>query len=320
MSSCEVTTVVATRDRWEMLSRAALPSALSQEDVDHEVIVVDDGSRDATSDRLAGLAEPRLRVIRHDHPLGVAKARNAGIAAARGTWVGFLDDDDLWSPRKLRLQLDAAAAADAEFAYARALAVDEQRRPLFGFPLPPPEGLAARLLRWNHLAAGGSNVVVRGDLVRRLGGFDERLFQLADWDLWIRLALAGKPTACPETLVGYVVHDESMLLIDRRDVFDEMDYLVSKHRPASEQLGVEFDRALFSRWVARGHRRAGRRVLAARTYLDGARRHRDAGAVIRAFGALLGERANAAWRVAAAAGGSGAEAPGPEPEWLARYR
>jgi glycosyltransferase involved in cell wall biosynthesis len=320
MPSVEVTTVIPTCDRWPILSTTALPSARCQEDVQHEVMVVDDGSQDGTAERIRALRDPAVRVIRHNRRLGVAKARNAGIAAARGGWIAFLDDDDLWAPNKLRVQLDASAGAGADFAYAGAVAVDERRRPLFAFPLPPAEGLAARLLRWNDLAAGGSNVVVRSELVRRIGGFDEQLFQLADWDLWIRLALAGRPAVCSEILVGYVVHERSMLLTDRRDVFSEMDYLSRKHRSASIQLGVEFDRALFSRWVARGHRRAGRRLLAARTYLTGARRHRDPGAVLRAVGAVLGERATAAGRAAAAVAAQRPSGPAPEPEWLARYR
>ncbi|HWC32537.1 MAG TPA: glycosyltransferase family 2 protein, partial [Actinomycetota bacterium] len=121
----EVTVVIPTRDRWSLLATAALPAALVQEDVDLEVVVVDDGSRDETPERLAELTDPRLRVIRNLEPLGVAQARNAGIAAARGRWLAFLDDDDLWSPRKLRTQLDAARAAGASFVYAGVINVDE---------------------------------------------------------------------------------------------------------------------------------------------------------------------------------------------------
>ena len=66
------------------------------------------------------------------------------------------------------------------------------------------------------------------------------------------------PPPAREVLGGYVMHDESMLLTDQRDVFPEMDYLVEKHGDAAREHGVEPDQALFTRWVARGHRRAGR--------------------------------------------------------------
>jgi glycosyltransferase involved in cell wall biosynthesis len=323
VSSCDVTVVIPTRDRWELLSRAALSSALVQEGVEHEVVVVDDGSADGTAERLEQLRHPRLRVLRHERPLGVAHARNEGLRVARGTWVSFLDDDDLWSPQKLRQQLDAADAAGAGFVYSSGAAVDEGGSFLFAVAAPEPGAVARQLLRWNVIWCGCSNVMARADLVRRLGGFDEELLQLADWDLWIRLALAAPAAATREVLVAYTIHARSMLLTDRRDVFPEMDYLVEKHRAASDSYGVDFDRALFTRWVARGHRRAGRRWQAARTYAGGAWHHRDAGAVMRAIGSLvLAEPA--AERAAQLTGGERRSTfqkiETAEPEWLSRYR
>jgi glycosyltransferase involved in cell wall biosynthesis len=286
----DVSVVIPTCNRWELLSTAALRAALLQEAVNHEIVVVDDGSIDETPSRLSELAvsEPRLRIVRNERSLGVAAARNAGIRAARGQWIAFLDDDDLWSPRKLRAQIDVVVSEQADFVYGGAAWLDE-RHTFRSVPASPdPADLATRLLQWNIIWAGGSNVVARTDVVRRLHGFDERLFQLADWDLWIRLALEGNGALCPEIVVGYVMQPESMLLTDRRDVFDEFEYLVAKHREASAAHRVEFDRARFSRWVALGHLRAGRRGDAARTYLRGAVRHRDAGAALRAFGAIFG--------------------------------
>jgi glycosyltransferase involved in cell wall biosynthesis len=318
----DVSVVIPTRSRWRLLSTAALPAALGQVDVDHEVIVVDDGSDDETPDRLAEIVDPRLRVLRNDSSLGVAAARNAGIGAARGRWVSFLDDDDLWSPRKLRVQLDVAAAADAVFAYAGGGGLDARHRFLFAVAPPDPATVTRQLLRWNVIWCGCSNVMARTELVRALGGFDEELFQLADWDLWIRLALAGPAAATPEVLVGYVMHEESMLLTNRRDVFPEMDYLAKKHAAASEAHGVDFDRALFIRWVARGHRRAGRRWEAARTYLRGARQQRDIGAIPRAFGSFAPEGlVDLSRRLAAIERRSALRKLAvQEPEWISRFR
>lgn len=320
MASFEVTVVIPTRDRWRVLKNAALPAALSQEDVAHEIIVVDDGSIDETPMRLAELSEPRVRVLRHERPLGVAQARNAGIFAAEGEWVAFLDDDDLWSPRKLRRQIDLAAASSRSWAYAASAALDEQRRFLFSLEPADPDRLASSLLSWNVLWGGCSNVIVRTDVVRELSGFDENLFQLADWDLWIRLALRERPAVTREILLGCVMHPESMLATDRRDVFREISYLVDKHRAASVAYGVHFDLALFTRWVAFGHRRAGRRVLAGRTYLRGARRHRDLGAIPRAAASLLGERTFQVGRALLPDPSSVRRLDSESPAWLERYR
>ena len=284
----EATVVVPTRDRWDLLSTAALPSALAQEDVELEVVVVDDGSRDDPPG--SSLGDGRVRVLRHAHPLGVASARNAGIREARGQWVAFLDDDDLWSPNKLRLQIDAASEAGAMFAYAGAAAVADDGSWLYSLPPVDPARLARALLARNVLWGGSSNVLARADVLHRLGGFDEQLFQICDWDLWIRLALAGKAAAVDDVLVGCVVHERSMLLVSEDDVFEEFSYLRAKHRAVSAEHGVEPDRRIFTRWVASGHRRAGRRLASARTYIRGVVRNGDVTSVARAAAALVGSR------------------------------
>jgi len=318
----DVSVVIPTRSRWHLLSTAALPSALEQQDVAIEVIVVDDGSEDETPDRLAEVGDPRLVVIRHEESGGVAAARNAGISAARGGWVSFLDDDDLWAPRKLRAQIDSAEAAGAVFAYSAGGGLNGSHEFLFAVAPPDPATVTRELLRWNVIWCGCSNVLARASVVDELGGFDERLVQLADWDLWIRLALAGRAAATSEILVGYVMHDESMLLTDRRDVLPEMDYLVEKHREAAREYGVEFDQALFLRWVARGRRRAGRRSQAARTYFRAAREFGDMGAIPRALLAFAPERiVDASRKIGGVERRSTLKIQRvPEPSWVARFR
>ena len=123
-----VSVVIPTRNRADVLKAHALPSALAQRDVDVEVVVVDDGSDDDDDRRaLEGLTDSRVRVVRHATREGQSRARNTGIEAALGEWIAFLDDDDLWSPDKLREQLDAAAADHAEFVYTGGVMVDEGR-------------------------------------------------------------------------------------------------------------------------------------------------------------------------------------------------
>ncbi len=319
MHELEVTVVISTRDRWPLMTVTSLASALRQEDVEMEVIVVDDGSAEAPPPHKE-LGDQRIRMVRHPETRGVAVARNSGIREARGDWVAFLDDDDLWSPRKLRAQIDAARAADAGFAYSGAVWVDDHLRLDHGHAPPPAEGLAAALLRWNVIWGGGSNVLARTELVRSLGGFDEELHQLADWDLWIRLALASRAAVVDDVHVALVRHRGSMLLVDRRDVFLELDALAGKHRREAERQSVEVDRARFARWVATGHLRAGRRRAAARSYVRGTR---APGNVLRAAAALLGPRVLAetsALRARTRLGLAAGERMAGSPEWLDRYR
>jgi glycosyltransferase involved in cell wall biosynthesis len=284
----QVTVVIPTRDRWPTVTRA-VACAVHQQGVDVEVIVVDDGSRDQTVAGLAQINDERLRVLHLPDSEGGAHARNVGIKEARGSWVAFLDDDDVWSPHKLRLQLEMAHAVKAGFVYARAVHVRYPGVVARVAPLPPPGSLVQRLLVGNEIPAGASNIVVRTDLARELGGFDERLDHLTDWDFWIRLAHASSAGACDEVLVGYVDHAQNRYKHAGDVVGTEFEYLVDKHRAASEAAGVRFDRARFARGTALGHLRVGRRVTASQVYLRSALTDRSLGNATRAAGALLGE-------------------------------
>jgi glycosyltransferase involved in cell wall biosynthesis len=285
----EVSVVIPTRNRWRLLSKA-LDCAFSQAGVDVEVLVVDEGSTDETVAELAAIRDPRLRVLRNEQATGVARARNRGIEEARGEWIAFLDDDDLWSPAKLRLQLDTARLHEATLVYCGAVQITEAGKHLETQAIPIPGELHLRLLEMNVMPAGSSNVMVRAELLKQEGGFDTSLFQLADWDLWIRLAAISRPAACADVLVGYVRHATTMLVMREQEVFDEFAYIVAKHRAASEAAGVRFDPANVLRWMAGEYLFSGRRGKAARTYVRGAVAYRDLANVAKAAAVLLGAR------------------------------
>jgi glycosyltransferase involved in cell wall biosynthesis len=287
-SGPDVTVVIPTRDRWPLVRRAVF-CALRQLDVRVEVVVVDDGSADPTSRHLRAIADPRLKVLRLPRSQGGACARNAGIAEARGRWVAFLDDDDIWSPHKLSLQLAMARAVRAGFAYSRAVWVEAPGTVRRLMALPSPGTLASRLRRTNVVPAGASNVVVRRSVLRRVGGFDEQLDHLTDWDLWIRLAEAAPAVACDEVTVGYVQHASNRYKTSAPFLEAELQYLAAKHHTGALAVGAEFDAAQLARGAALGYLQAGLRVPAARVYLRSAIAHRNPGNAVRAAGVLLGE-------------------------------
>ena len=131
-----VSVVVPTHDRRRLLVQT-LGSILGQREVDLEVLVVDDGSRDGTAEVVAGLGDARVRLLRHDTPQGVAAARNRGIAEATGTWLAFCDDDDLWAPDKLARQLQAAHQTGRGWVYTGEVRIDLRQR-IVGGTHPPP--------------------------------------------------------------------------------------------------------------------------------------------------------------------------------------
>ncbi len=310
----EVTVVIPTRDRWPVLTSSGLRSALMQEDVDLEIVVVDDGSSDETPAQLAAVDDARVRVLRHEASRGVASARNTGIAAAHGEWIAFLDDDDLWSPRKLRTQLDVAHASRASLVYAGVVVLDANRNVLHS--TQPVGATLEGLLERNTIPAGSSNVVASLAHVRAVDGFDERLTYVADWDIWIKLAATGSIAVVPELLVGYVRHGNGMTFTGR-DAIREMRYFVQKHR----EHGLRADPSRFLSWVATEDRLAGRRRDAASTYIRSALAFRKPGHVLHAAASLLDTqgkgslRRRSAGRPQPLASVSLTDVP-----WLERYR
>jgi glycosyltransferase involved in cell wall biosynthesis len=249
--------VIPTHNRCGRL-RLALRSALAQRAVHLEVVIVDDGSVDGTSDMVTGLRDPRVRLVRHDVPSGESGARNRGVAEARGEWVAFLDDDDLWAPDKLARQLQALGETGCDWAYAGDVAIDERLRVRHGSPPPLPGEVMASLWRYNSVPAGASNVIVRAALLARVGPFDTGLRRTADWDMWLRLAASGPPACVRAPLVAICTHGGNMSR-DMRRMFRELDVIQARH-------GIPVDRARHHRWAAWSAWHEGRRWRAASQY------------------------------------------------------
>jgi glycosyltransferase involved in cell wall biosynthesis len=254
----EVSVVIPTRNRRALLERT-LSSALAQQAVRVEVIVVDDHSEDETRRYLGSIRDSRVRPILKSSNQGVAAARNAGIDAARGRWVAFLDDDDLWAPRKLHTQLVALDGAAAGWGWTSALVAEEGRRSTRVWHGPSPDNIAVALRGGNEIPAGASSAIAATDLLRELGGFDPTLAHLADWDMWIRLADRAPAGAVDEPLVKMVIHAQGMHALATAEAIDEFALLREKHPDV--QAGS------YARWIARAHYYNGRKRVALRDYL-----------------------------------------------------
>jgi glycosyltransferase involved in cell wall biosynthesis len=262
-----VTVVVPTRNRSRLLA-STLRSVLRQRSVDVRVVVVDDASTDDTHAAVARLADGRVRLVRHDHALGVSAARNDGIAQADTEWVAFLDDDDLWAPDKLARQLACASDTTRDWVYAGSVAILPSRV-ISGAGPPPSAEVACRDLRLRNVIPGGaSNVLVRHSALARVGTFDTSLRHMSDWDLWIRLATVGPPGVVDAPLVAYRLHGGNAS-IDTADIAREMS--VIEQRYSRLRNGAPVDRAYVYRWIAWSALRAGRRREALTAYGHAAR-------------------------------------------------
>jgi hypothetical protein len=176
--------------------RSAVASILNQTMPVLETIVVDDGSADATVEVVAGIADPRVRLVSRPNG-GPSAARNAGIAAARGDWVAFLDSDDLWLPGYVeRATAALSAAPNPGFAYTDAYVFDSGRGQVkvgsaSDALVPPPPDRASfltALIRRNFVF---TSAAVPAAVLAAVGGYDESLRLSEEYDLWLRILVAG---------------------------------------------------------------------------------------------------------------------------------
>lgn len=280
-----VSVVISSYNRRHLLA-AALLSALRQRQVDLEIIVVDNGSTDGTRDELASYRDARLRIIRNEVSLGSVGGRNTGLAAARGEWVGFLDDDDLWSPDKLHAQLEAADATGRDWVYTGCVHIDGQHRIISGRPPLAPDRVVEELPFRFVIPGGMSNLLWRQGCLDVDGLLDPRLPFPADWDVSLRLARRGPPAAVFRPLVAYRQHDTNM----SRDAVrfrQELDLLEEKR--ADLGSGNPLDWGLQHRFIGSEALRAGSRLGALRAFGRGVAAG-DIGSFPRAVASVLPPR------------------------------
>jgi glycosyltransferase involved in cell wall biosynthesis len=279
----DVTVVVPTRNRAEVL-RVTLGSILRQRDVELRVVVVDEASTDETPEMLERLSDPRLEVVRHRRPHGVAAARNTGLGRVRTPWVAFCDDDDLWAPGKLTAQLELLDD-DHRWCCGASVLVDEQLR-VIDHQRAISGDVLDELLRANTVPGGGSGVVVDADLVREVGGFAEELRNSEDWDLWIRLAEQSPIAGVDRPLVAYRIWPGSKSR-DMSRMEAAYEAITARHRELAERRGVTPDPWNHQRYLARQQVRSGRRLAAARGYTRVARNGGDPRQWVRAAAAMV---------------------------------
>ena len=184
-----VSVIIPTYNRAELVGDA-VASVLAQTHADLELVVVDDGSTDATSDVLAGCGDPRLRVLRQENR-GVSAARNAGAAASSGSMLALLDSDDVWLPEKLSLQLAYMEATGHEVSQTGEIRIRGDRRVNPMKKHRKPDGaFFRRALRLCLVSP--SSVMMTRRVFEEAGPFDETLPACEDYDLWLRILLTRR--------------------------------------------------------------------------------------------------------------------------------
>ncbi len=180
---------------------AAIDAILGQSVQELELIVVDDGSRDASPAvaEAAMARDPRVRALRMPRNVGIARSLNAGIYAARAPVIAVQDADDVSEPHRLERQLELLdARPDVAVVGSRMREVDAHGR-----ELRPRTSFAAGdvrpvLLRFNPIP--NTSAAFRRDWVLAAGGYDDRYRYAMEYDLWLRLAERHAIVALDEVL------------------------------------------------------------------------------------------------------------------------
>ena len=181
--------VIPTHNRAEML-KDAIRSVLGQTFQEFEMLVVDDYSTDHTQEAVASFNDPRIIYIMNDRGAGGAGTRNAAIFRAKGEWVAFLDDDDMWLPQKLSLLHTKILENDgsAGVIYTGAVSYDFGKKCELEPRVPEKEGWLHSDLLYKNYIGTFSAVAIRTDLLLNVGGLDENFTALQDMELYTRIA------------------------------------------------------------------------------------------------------------------------------------
>ena len=174
----------------------AAGSVLSQTYARFEYLIVDDQSADDTMQVVKETAghDPRVVVVPGPHR-GLSAARNAGIAAARGRYLAFLDGDDRWHPRFLERQLGLIESLPPRVGgvFCRSRMILENGTPVFWQWSRPGRYDLDGLLAASNPARNGSSLLIRASCFADVGGFDESISHVEDLEMWLRIA-AGSAT------------------------------------------------------------------------------------------------------------------------------
>lgn len=204
-STPSVTVVIPVYNGARFL-RSAIDSALAQTWKDLEILVVDDGSTDETPAVIASYGA-RIRTIRKPNG-GTSSALNAGIRAARGQWIAWLDCDNTWEPTKIERQMEAARLhPSAGLIYTDYLQVAEDGREIGRAGGPCPRSRGARILRLIRTMYINSNAtLIRKSVFDEVGLYDETEPTAHDLEMFLRILDRYEIVHLPEPLLRYRFH------------------------------------------------------------------------------------------------------------------
>ena len=208
----------------------AIESVINQTYQNWEIIIIDDGSTDDSKEIVDKYRmDQRIKYVQHDANKGIAKTKNTGIRLARGDYLAFLDQDDIWLPSKLELQANCFKnqEEDVGMICTGMIFTDEKlqyQRIFMGFKDDNQKELVKSMYLQSTNSA--SVMMIKKKCFSQLGLFDEGLYGWDDFEMWMRIASQYKIKYIREAVVKKRVHTENAQRLPKvqkeaKKVFDQ---------------------------------------------------------------------------------------------------
>lgn len=239
-----VSIVMPTYNRGENLLQT-IPKILNQTYENFELIVVDDGSTDNTSEVMGVFSDERIKYIKLEENGGQSKARNVGIENATYNFIAFADSDDFWTEKKLEVQMSRfLKESESGFCYCAYTYHDENDKeltvPRKNIARVRKEGyIYPELLRRNMV--GTPSLIVKKECIAAVGGFNEEIDCLEDWEFVLRLARNYQASFCPEELFDVFEKTDRVSKKTREDGDEAMKKFYSNFEKDRKLFGMEDD-------------------------------------------------------------------------------
>jgi glycosyltransferase involved in cell wall biosynthesis len=231
MNSPQVSIIIPVYNA-EKYIRQTVQSALCQTYRDFEIIILNDGSTDHSSEIIRQLQKEDDRIQVIDKPnTGVSDTRNLGISLAMGKYLAFLDADDLWKPDNLQRKIETMQATGKKWIFSNMEIIDDNNAPVARTPkILSTNRLLDRLLLWetgDDIPGPCSNIIAEKELFDSGIKFDIHLSSPADRDICVQLAAKAEPAMVDEILWQYRFHTQNMTSTNRK-VAGEVIYYIKK--------------------------------------------------------------------------------------------
>ncbi|MGO4677626.1 glycosyltransferase family 2 protein [Bosea sp. 2YAB26] len=234
-----VSVIVPTYNRAHFVGQA-ITSVLNQTYENIELLVIDDGSTDHTAEVVGSFDDPRLNYIRLDRNVGRSAARNKGLESARGYYVTFLDSDDYYLPAKIEIQVQFLNEnPQYGMVYTASGCFTDEDSPInYLYRAPVSGDIYPEIAFFKPLTITLPTVMLRKEVVGKVGGFDECMSRFEDTDYWRRISRHFRIGAIDEVTVHVRTHDGNLITAFHPSSFEQaIEYYVGKVR--SEDADVD---------------------------------------------------------------------------------